>query len=47
MNVEPVLLALQAAFLVLARVYFFSIPFAGISIATALYVGGLIVARAG
>jgi len=36
-----------AAFLVLARVYFFSIPFAGISIATALYVGGLIVARAG
>ena len=34
-----------AAFLVLARVYFFSIPFAGILTATLLYVAGLIVAR--
>jgi len=30
-----------AAFLVLARAYFFSIPLAGISIALLLYVGGL------
>ena len=34
-----------AAFLVLSRAYFFSIPLAGIAIATALYVGGLILAH--
>jgi hypothetical protein len=34
-----------AAFLVLSRAYFFSIPLAGMSIALLLYVGGLIVAR--
>jgi hypothetical protein len=39
------LLALLA-FLALARAYFFSIPFAGIGIATLLYLGGLISARA-
>lgn len=33
------------AFLVLSRAYFFSIPLAGIAIATALYVGGLILAH--
>lgn len=35
------------AFLVLARVYFFSIPFAGISLATLLFVAGLLMARVG
>jgi hypothetical protein len=35
-----------AAFLGLSRAYFFSIPFAGIAIATLLYLAGLVVARA-
>lgn len=35
-----------AAFLVLARTYFFSIPLAGIAIATALYLSGLALAHA-
>ena len=47
---SPFLLAVGfltlAAFLVLSRAYFFSIPLAGISLATLLYVGGVIVARA-
>ena len=34
-----------AAFLVLSRAYFFSIPLAGMATATALYVGALALAR--
>jgi hypothetical protein len=39
-------LATLVAFLVLARTNFFSVPLAGISIATALYLGGLVIAHA-
>ena len=35
-----------AAFLVLSRAYFFSIPLAGMAIATALYLGGVALAHA-
>jgi hypothetical protein len=34
-----------AAFLVLSRAYFFSIPLAGMAIATALYLGGVVLAH--
>ena len=43
---QAVGLATLAAFLVLSRAYFFSIPLAGMAIATALYLGGVALARA-
>lgn len=40
-------LATLAAFLVLARLYFFSVPFLGVTIALGLYLAGIVASRFG